>query len=179
MRIERWWRSLADSCLREFILYFESLANEGYYAEVKPDRIAMRYVYMEMLRVRITGFVTIHNNHRIRKQPTRQHYLPTGKPRQLYEYPNAPDLHEPIHEPTLTWLEGLVQDFDIDRYLPERIEELCARICLQYGYSAAYMQRMTLGKDARTGEDMYPHRAYLPLPTRSNYGRFMARIKDS
>jgi hypothetical protein len=158
VRIERWWRSLADSSLREYLHYFESLADEGYYAEVKPDRIAMRYVYMEMLRVRIIGFVLVHNNHRIRKQPTREHYLPTGKPRLLYEYPNVPDLHEPIHEPTLAWLEELVQDFDIDRYLPERMEELCARICLEHGFSAAYMQRMTLGKDARSGEDMYPHR---------------------
>ena len=54
VRIERWWRSLADSSLREYLHYFESLANEGWYAEVTPDRIAMRYVYMEMLRVRIS-----------------------------------------------------------------------------------------------------------------------------
>ena len=31
VRIERWWRSLADSSLREYLHYFESLANEGWY----------------------------------------------------------------------------------------------------------------------------------------------------
>jgi hypothetical protein len=167
VRIERWWRSLADSSLREYLYFFESLANDGWYSEVTPDRIAMRYVYMEMLRVRIAGFVSVHNSHRIRKQPTRQHYLPTGKPRQLYEYASVPDLHEPLHYPTLAWLEGLVQGFDIDRYLPKDIEELCARICLEFGYSAEYMQRMTLGKDPCTRVDLYPHkRIYLYLRER-------------
>ena len=128
----------------------------------------MRYVYMEMLRVRISGFVSVYNNHRIRKQPAREHYLPTGKPHQLYKYATVPDLHEPIHKPTLAWLEGLVQGFDIDRYLPEKIEELCARICLEHGYSAEYMQQITLGKDPHTREDLYPHKdiyLYLTRPT--------------
>ena len=176
VRIERWWRSLADSSLREYLYYFESLANDGWYTEVIPDRIALRFVYMEMLRVRIAGFVSVHNSHRIRKQPTRQHYLPTGKPRQLYEYPTVADLHEPIHEPTLAWMEGLIQGFDIDRYLPEKMEEVCARICLKHGYSALYMQTMRLGKNPNTGADLYPHKAiYLLL--RAELRRIHGQVK--
>jgi hypothetical protein len=176
IRIERWWRSLADSSLREYLHYFESLAKQGWYAEVKPDRIAIRYVYMEMLRARISGFVSVHNSHRIRKQPARQHYLPTGKPRQLYEYPSVADLHEPVHEPILAWIEGFVQDFDIDRYLPEKIEQLCARICVQHGYSAESMQKMRLGKNPRTGEDLFPHqKIYLLL--RADLRRIHGQVK--
>jgi hypothetical protein len=136
IRIERWWKSLATSALNEFREYFQSLSNARLFDNVCPDRIAIRYIYMPLIRERLVTFMEIHNIHVIRKQRFRSHYLPTGKPRILFEYPqHGVDFHEKVDFETLEWLEGLVKDVDIDSYLPRSMMELCATILEDVGYS--------------------------------------------
>lgn len=61
---------------------------------------------MDIIRSHIHNFVEVHNSHSIRKQPKRDHYLPTGKPFEMYFYPvNATNFQEPVDETTLLALE--------------------------------------------------------------------------
>lgn len=60
IRIERWWRNLAHSSLNTYRQYFQGLSHGGMFDDTLPDRIAIKYVYMRMLRARINGFVDTH-----------------------------------------------------------------------------------------------------------------------
>ena len=140
-------------------------------AEVKPDRIAMRYVYMEMLRVRIAGFVSVHNNHRIRKQPTREHYLPTGKPRQLYEYANAPDLHESSLDPDATCLPSCEKATELTELLwpssvcRQALQSVATTglVVIQFGSSASKTRRVKLRLGLNISADTYACRGVFSI----------------
>ncbi|CUS14687.1 unnamed protein product, partial [Tuber aestivum] len=74
---------------------------------------------MEIIRSHIHNFVEVHNSHSIRKQSKRDHYLPTGKPFEMYFYPlNAKDYQESVDETILSTLESEVEAYDLDPYLP-------------------------------------------------------------
>ena len=42
------------------------------------DQIAIRFIYMPLIREHVYTFVQVHNTHRIRRQKNREEYLPTG-----------------------------------------------------------------------------------------------------
>jgi hypothetical protein len=163
IRIERWWKGLADLSLREYRIYFRSLADDGWYDRTVPDQIAIRYIYMPMLRARVQEFVDVYNCHRIRKQRHREHYLPIGKPVYLFKvHEGVSDYAEDAHEPTLQWLESLVEDVDLDAYLPNTMMNLCLEICEREGFTNTDTYK--LGADLTTGRDIHPHyRAYCTL----------------
>jgi hypothetical protein len=163
IRIERWWKGLAELSLKEYRNYFKSLADDGWYDRTVPDQIAIRYIYMPMLRARVQEFVDVHNCHRIRKQRQREHYLPIGKPVYLFKvHEGVSDYAEDAHEPTLQWLESLVEDVDLDAYLPNTMMNLCLEICEQEGFTNTGIYK--LGADLTTGRDTHPHyRAYCIL----------------
>jgi hypothetical protein len=95
--------TLAQFCLKEVRIYFERLSKEHKFNKVTPDLIAIKYVYMPMIRARLQWYIPIHNSKAIRKQKNRKHYLPVGKPRILYKAlkPNIHDYQVPIHKETL------------------------------------------------------------------------------
>jgi hypothetical protein len=157
IRIERWWRSLAASSLNEYRTYFESLAHKGLFSDVPADRIALKYVYMPLIRERVYGFVEVHNSHRIRKQPMRSHYLPVGKPRILFSYPKTGDYHVDIHEETLQWLEDIISELDIDSYLPPSMIDLRSQFCFENGYPEEVLAGLKFNRQ-------HPHKqVYLTL----------------
>jgi hypothetical protein len=49
IRIERWWRSLATSALNEYREYFQKLSNARLFDNVRPNRIAIQYIYMPLI----------------------------------------------------------------------------------------------------------------------------------
>lgn len=68
-----------------------------------------------------------------------------------------PDYHLPVHKETLEWLQLLVKDVDIDRYLPKSMMVLCENICRENGYTLQEMAKFKLTQK-------YPHkRVYLLL----------------
>jgi hypothetical protein len=147
IRIERWWKFLATSALNEFREYFQSLTRTGAFTDCMPDRIAIKYIYMPLVRKRISDFMAIHNNHKIRKQRFRGHYLPTGKPRILFFHPDHKvDYHQAVHWPTLEWLEVLTKDVDIDSYLPESMMNLCRDVLDRQGLSSATGEELVFSK---------------------------------
>jgi hypothetical protein len=104
---------------------------------------------MPLIRERLTTFMEIHNSHAIRKQRFRSHYLPTGKPRILFEYPqHGVDFHEKVDFKTLEWLEELVHEVDIDCYLPQSMMELCATILDDVGYSHEFVVSLKFNKES-------------------------------
>ena len=83
------------------------------------DKACLQYIYMDMIRSHIHNFIEVNNSHRIRKQKKSDHYLPTGKPFEMYFYPDGvEDFKEPIEEEVLVLLESEVGSFDLDSFLP-------------------------------------------------------------
>ena len=135
--------------MNEYREYFQKLSNARLFDNVRPNYIAIRYIYMPLIRERLATFMEIHNTHIIRKQRFQSHYLPTGKPRILFEYPShGIDFHEKVDFTTLEWLEGLIQDVDIDRYLPNSMMELCATILEDVGYSHDFVLSVKFNKQS-------------------------------
>jgi len=87
-RIERWWRTLIDQQTDQWIAYFDELRGKNLFDSSKFDRIALQYIYMDTIRLHLSRFVDMYNSHPIRRQTQRQWYLPSGKPNELYYYPD-------------------------------------------------------------------------------------------
>jgi len=155
IRIERWWKSLATFCLNEVRGHFQKLSRDQHFDKVRPDRIAIKYVYMRPIRRRIDEFVHTHNISPIRKQKHRGHYLPTGKPRKLFLYPKGGQhYHEKLHMPTLDWLDSLVKDHDIDSYLPDEMMDLCQSLLDKKGWTIDVMEALVINQESNH-EEMY------------------------
>jgi len=76
----------------------------------------------------------------------------------MFHYPDHLDYHEGVDIPTLEWLESLVQGVDLDRYLPQEMMDLCEDFCQRtLGYSRAYMENMTIGRDLVTDSARWLH----------------------
>jgi hypothetical protein len=108
--------------MNEVRTYFQRLTSRNKFERKSLlDLIAIRYVYMPMIRTRLNFYVPIHNSHSIRKQKNRKHDLPTGKPRILYKglKPGVEDYKQPLHEETMAWLEQIIDELgiDVDAYL--------------------------------------------------------------
>jgi len=86
-RIEPRRNLLANAQTDTWREIFNDLELEGYFDGGALDIIAMQFIYMNMITQHIQTFVQIHNSHRIHSQCKRDHYLPPGKPVELYNYP--------------------------------------------------------------------------------------------
>jgi len=118
-RIEAWWNILTEGQTQEWKEYFNTLEGEGLFDSGNIDKACLQYIYMDMIRLPIHNFIEVHNSHPIRKQKKRDHYLSTGKPFEMYFYPDGvEDFKVPIEEEVLVLLESEVGSFDLDSFLP-------------------------------------------------------------
>ncbi|KAL4864173.1 hypothetical protein BDV12DRAFT_205896 [Aspergillus spectabilis] len=164
-RIEAWWLQLTRGLLYRWRNYFQSLQDEGLYsADTLHDQIALYAIYMPVLRIEITSFVRLWNNHSIRKQPNRP-YLVSGKPYINYNRPEA-GIHN--HGIQFDWdlfkkLHRDVQDWDADEYLPADT----------YNWTSVQLQE--LGFDPQNPPDNAGGDIYMPF--RMIYLELRARIQ--
>lgn len=127
IRIESWWNLLLKGQTRGWRKYFQSLTEEGLFVGSQVDKISLRYLYMKSIRRHIQGFVDMHNVHDIRRQKSRAHYLPHGKPDEMFFYPpeGSRNYISPVDGPLIEHLEKQVEAYDPDLYLHPDTELLC------------------------------------------------------
>jgi len=78
-RIESWWNLLATGQTEQWRKHFENLEQDGFFDSSDDyDQIAIRFIYMPIIRDHVYTFVQVHNTHPIRRQKSRAEYLPTG-----------------------------------------------------------------------------------------------------
>lgn len=138
-RIEAWWNILTEGQTQEWKIYFARLESEGLFDGSDIDKSCLQYIYMDIIRSHIHNFVEVHNSHSIRRQPKRDHYLPTGKPFEMYFYPvNAENFREPVDETILLALESEVEAYDLDPYLPIETISLYSNFLTQANLPISY-----------------------------------------
>lgn len=148
-RIEAWWNILTEGQTQEWKIYFGKLESDGYFNGGEIDKSCLQFIYMDMIQSHIHQFIEIHNSHPIRFQRNREHYLPTGQPFLMYNYPeNAKDYKEKVNEQILTALEKEVEDYDLDEYLPLATRELYKHFLNQGGFSHIFAYNDPRHKDA-------------------------------
>ena len=148
-RIEAWWNILTEGQMQEWKIYFAELENEGLFMGSEVDKSCLQFIYMDMIRSHIHRFVEIHNNHSIRHQRTREHYLPTGQPYMMYFYPTSGrDYKEPVNLNLLEQLEAEVAEYNLDLYLPSDTLRLYANILHESGYPKEFSYKDQRHKDA-------------------------------
>jgi hypothetical protein len=104
------------------------LEKDGFFDGGEIDKACLQFLYMNMIREHIHGFVEEHNRHRIRKQRNREHYLPTGRPNKLYHYPpeGTRDYGSKPWQPLMEKLKNDVAAYDLNDYLPvETVTTFC------------------------------------------------------
>jgi len=120
-RIESWWNLLANAQTDTWRNLFTALEKSGYFDRGEIDIICLQYIYMNIIlsRLHIQTFVQVHNTHRIRRERNREHYLPTGGPTELYNYPTTcVQDYRMVPDPiTLVLLETHVAPYCLDEYL--------------------------------------------------------------
>ncbi|KAI5789647.1 hypothetical protein DFH27DRAFT_486409 [Peziza echinospora] len=139
-RIESWWNLLANAQTDTWRAIFGCLRETGYYNGGMLDEACLQFIYMSMIRRHIATFVETHNQHKIRHQRNRAHYLPTGRPNFLYHYPPAGihDYGEPPSLQVLAALEADVAPYDLDEYLPDTIRLRFTDILFAGGFPIEY-----------------------------------------
>ncbi|KAI9748017.1 MAG: hypothetical protein M4579_007333, partial [Chaenotheca gracillima] len=135
-RIEAWWNTMASGQTESWKRHFEQLKGDGFFDGSDYDIIALRYVYMPVIRQHIHRFVELHNNHRIRRQRARDTYLPTGKPFAIYHYPpqGVRNYATPANPQLLEKLEREVENYDPDRYQSNETAQFCADQLMRAGF---------------------------------------------
>ncbi|CCT65153.1 uncharacterized protein FFB20_14735 [Fusarium fujikuroi] len=132
-KIESWWHRLSDGRARHWREYFGRItANGRFSADSIPDRIAILYLFMPIIRTELSEFVYIWNSHYIRKQRNRPHVLP-GQPWVLYHQPEIRETRSyarPIPFDRLRPLKELFKhdNIDLDAYLPQDTITVCKKI---------------------------------------------------
>lgn len=156
-RIEPWWGKLASAVINPWRELFQQYENNNEFQRLNRwDIMALRYVYMDLLRKSCNHFIDTWNVHTIRHQKNRP-YLPTGKVWSLYHDPPEGVKNfatQPSHE-LLDMLMGEVNDWDPDRYLDESVMKFCATTLQKNGLPS----RITKA----TKEDGTHHKAYILL----------------
>jgi transposase InsO family protein len=135
-RIEHWWNLLADGQTQTWRSLFEGLENDGYFDGGDIDKTALQFIYMGMIRNHVSSFVEQHNRHRIRAQRKRSHYLPTGRPHQMYHHPSS-DVRDYSSSPDPLVLHVLLdryQGYDLNQYLVSDTKNLCEKLLAEAGY---------------------------------------------
>jgi len=64
-RIEAWWNQLAGSQTATWCEFFEGLEKDGFFDGGEIDKACLEFLYMNMIRAHIRGFVEEDNRHRI------------------------------------------------------------------------------------------------------------------
>ena len=77
-RIERWWDLLTTGQTEQWKKLFKNLQSKGFFDKSYYDVIALRFIYMPIIRQHVHTFVEVYNTHRIRWQKNREEYLPIG-----------------------------------------------------------------------------------------------------
>ena len=88
---------------------------------------------MDTLRQHIASFVHMYNTHAIRKQVSREFYLPSGKPNFLYNYPSdgIRNYSAPPDQSLLLLIQDQLSWFDETAYLAPTTRVLCDNIISQ------------------------------------------------
>ena len=113
---------------------------EGYFDGGALDIISMQFVYMRMITDHIHTFVQIRNCHCIRRQHKKEHYLPTGKAIELYNYSPAGIRDHGLVPDQLT-LEALdlqMSTYDLDEYLTAENRSLCEILLVNGNRAISY-----------------------------------------
>ena len=104
---------------------FQQYTDAGeFHRKNRWDIMALRYVYMDLIRAHLAHFVNVWNAHYIRNQRKRPHH-PTGRPNVLF---NDPDVQNYASKPSAELLQKLkdeVGDWDEDAYLDSSVIEFC------------------------------------------------------
>ncbi|RPA73771.1 hypothetical protein BJ508DRAFT_313480 [Ascobolus immersus RN42] len=139
-RIEAWWRLLAEGKTDTYRTLFERLETDNLFNGGAIDKTAMQFIYMDIIRSAIHDFVEIHNRHRIRNQRQRESYLPTGRPKELYNDPPT-GVTDYGAAPTEFVLEALldeVKGYDLEEYLVPETRVLCQDLLRAKGMQTEY-----------------------------------------
>lgn len=139
-RIEGWWNILQNAQTQTYRDMFEELESLGFFDGSETDVVCLQFIYMDMIREHIHGFVRVHNSHRIRRQSKRAHYLPTGRPLELWSYPKegvriyGDEIDYELHN----HFKQQLRDFDPDAYIEESTKQLFILILQQGGYPTIF-----------------------------------------
>jgi transposase InsO family protein len=139
-RIEHWWNLLADGQTQTWRSIFGGLENDGYFDGGDIDKTALQFIYMGMIRSHVHSFVAEHNRHRIRAQSKRSHYLPTGRPHQMYHHPSH-GVRDYAAHPDPFVIQALLARYDnynLDEYLVPETRELCQRLLQNGGFPTSF-----------------------------------------
>ncbi len=136
IKIESWWNTLASGQTEQWVKYFEGLKGEGLFDGSWVDKTAIRYCFLEEIRRQVNEFVVTHHLHKIRKQRSRESYLPVGKPDQLFNYPGegVENFGQPADPDLLAELKKEVEDFDHEAYQTPEVEKFCSETLSQAGF---------------------------------------------
>jgi hypothetical protein len=141
-RIEAWWNLLANGQTDTWRTLFGGLEDRGLFDGGNIDKLCLQHIYMTMLRTHIHTFVQTHNTHRIRRQKQREHYLPTGIPVNMYQYPKpgARDYGSPPNPATITALEHRqhLDKYDLDEYIPSTTRQILNDLLSAKGLPITY-----------------------------------------
>ena len=139
-RIAAWWNQLAGSQTETWRKFFERLEKDGFFDGGEIDKACLQFLYMNMIREHIPGFVEEHNRHRIRKQRNCDHYLPTGRPNKLYHYPpeGTRDHRSKPWQPLMEKLQNDVAAYDLNDYLPVETVTMFYNILENGGFQASF-----------------------------------------
>lgn len=93
----------------------------------------------DMLCIYIHRFVDIHNNHSIRKQPKQDDHLSTGKPFEMYFYPESEiNYARSVDQNMLEYLESEVEGYQLDEFLTLETINLFEYCLLKGGFPIGY-----------------------------------------
>ena len=139
-RIESWWNLLANAQTNTWRNLFIELEKKGFFDGGSIDVICLQYIYMEMIRTHVQTFIQVHNTHRICRQRKREHYLPTGRPVELYHYPptGVRNYGSPPDKVVLLQLEEQVASYSLDQFLTNQTSDRCALLLHENGYQKTY-----------------------------------------
>ncbi|KAI2625547.1 hypothetical protein GGS21DRAFT_493591 [Xylaria nigripes] len=135
-RIEHWWSQLLKTCLMRWIVLFERMEHRRLWIHGdEVCEIAFLSVYMPVIRQEITFFIRRWNSHKIRAQPNRANCV-KGRPFENYFTPDpafASQWGLPVDVKALSEIENLLEDVDIDQYLPQSTLEWCEEVLSTFG----------------------------------------------
>ena len=131
VHVESLWEEMISHVTNPYLEMFSDYKERDLFTEGnKWHKMAMRFVYMEALRCDIANWVDDWNRHLIRKQSNRQ-YLPTGRPKYLYTFPEnkgALNCGQKADPAVLESLLAEVESYDPDEYLLPVVIEKCKEI---------------------------------------------------
>jgi hypothetical protein len=84
-RIESIWKRLVTSTLQEWRYLFREIYRRQLFRSGCPsDKVVLLFIFMPIIRREVSAWTQMHNNARIRKDPSRIHHI-AGRPLEIYE----------------------------------------------------------------------------------------------